>query len=37
VVTAGDGADPAGRAAVADLTPTAPVLVADLTGAPRRA
>ena len=35
VVTAGDGADPAGRAAVADLTPTAPVLVADLTGAPR--
>jgi cytidine deaminase len=35
VVTAGDGADPAGRAAVADLTPTAPVLVADPAGRPR--
>jgi cytidine deaminase len=28
LVTDGDGADPAGRAAIADLTPGAPVIVA---------
>jgi hypothetical protein len=30
LVTDGDGADPAGRAAVADLTPDAPVIIATL-------
>lgn len=35
LVTAADGTDPAGRAAVADLTPDAPVIVADPTGRPR--
>jgi cytidine deaminase len=37
LVTAGDGADPAGRAAVRDLGPTAPVHLADPTGSPRPA
>jgi hypothetical protein len=37
LVTAGDGADPAGRAAVRDLGPTAPVRLADPTGSPRPA
>ena len=35
LVTGADGADPAGRAAVRDLTPAAPVHVADLGGAVR--
>lgn len=35
LVTAADGTDPAGRAAVADLTPDAPVIVADPAGRPR--
>ena len=36
LVTAGDGADPAGVAAVRDLTPTAPVLLAGPDGTPHR-
>jgi hypothetical protein len=35
LVTEAPGADEAGRAAVADLTPDAPVIVADPTGTPR--
>ena len=35
LVTDGDGTDEAGRAAVADLTPGAPVHVADPAGTPR--
>lgn len=35
LVTAGDGTDAAGRSAVADLTPDAPVHVTDPTGTPR--
>ena len=36
LVTAGDGADPAGVAAVRDLTPSAPVLLAGPDGTPHR-
>ena len=36
LVTAGDGVDPAGVAAVRDLTPSAPVLLAGPDGTPHR-
>jgi hypothetical protein len=35
LVTGGEGADDGGRAAVADLSPGAPVIVAGLDGTPR--